>query len=108
MNESRSLTGNDAIDNRFVVGLGPEVLADSFDEIGTPRAARIDRAFRIRRYDLHAPILRLQVAADAADRSASAGAGDKVCHRAVSLLPDLGPGARLMSGRVLAVRILIG
>ena len=43
---------DDAVGDRAVVGLGPEVLTDALDEVGPTGAAGVDRAGRVGADDL--------------------------------------------------------
>ena len=50
----------------------------------------------------------LEITSDAADRAAGADAAHEVRHRAVRLLPDLGPGLLVVRGGVRQVVVLVG
>ena len=90
-----------------VVGLGPEVLADTLDEVGATGAAGVDRARRVRPDDLHRGVLLLEVAADAGDGAAGAHAGHEVGDLPVGLRPDLGSGGLVVRRGVLRVGVLV-
>ena len=98
---------DDPVDDRRVVGLGPEVLADALDQVRPPRSTRVHRAFGVGADDLHARVLRLEVAADAGDRAARAESRDEVGDPAGGLAPDLGPGRVDVRLRVRGVRVLV-
>src|SRR5262249_60279542 len=91
---------DDAVDDRRVVGGGPEVLADALDEIGAAGAAGVDRALGVGANDLHAWVLRLEVPADAGDAAAGADAGHEGGDPPGGLAPHLGAGRSAGLGRV--------
>ena len=89
--EERVLVGDRhvAVDDRRVVGLGPEVLADALDEVRVDLLVGVDRADRVGADDLDRRVLLLQVARRAGDRAARADADDEVGDRAAALAPQL-------------------
>ena len=100
---------DDLIRDRAVIGRRPEVLADALDEVGTPAASRVHGPLGIGPDDPHPPVADLlQVATGAGDGAAGADTGDEVGHAPVGLLPDLGPGRRLVRARVVEVGVLVG
>ena len=67
-----------SIDDRRIVGAGPEVFADAFDEVRATGAAGVHRTFGVGADDLDRRVLRFQVASDAGDGAAGADAGDEM------------------------------
>src|SRR5690606_2833763 len=106
----RVLVGHrdDLVADGPVVGLGPDVLADALDEVGTAGAAGVHRALRVRADDLHpAAGDLLEVPAGAADRPAGADAGDEMRDAPLGLLPDLRTRRLVVRPRVRRVGVLV-
>ena len=98
-----------AVGDVAVVRLGPEVLPDTLDEVGTAGATGVDRALGVRADDLHPAVGDLlEIAAGAADRAAGADAGHEVRDLAVGLAPDLRTGALVVAQWVVGVGVLVG
>ena len=95
---------------RRVVGRRPEVFADTLDEVGPTRAARVHRAFRIGADDAHRWPLGhlLQIPARTGDGAAGADAGDEMGDLAVGVIPDLGPRRLVVADRTHRVGVLVG
>jgi hypothetical protein len=94
------------IDASYVVG--QKSSPDALDEVRPAVAAGVDRADRVGAVDLHPAVGDLlEVAADAAERAAGAGAGDEVRDPPVGLLPQLRPGALVVRARVGRVGVLV-
>ena len=94
---------------RRVVGGRPEVLADTFDEIGPAGAAGIHRAFRVGADDPHPAVGHLlQIAARTGDRAAGADACDEMGDLAVGVGPDLGSRRLVVADGTHRVGVLIG
>src|SRR5690606_23759385 len=106
----RVLVGHrdDLVADGPVVGLGPDVLADALDEVGTAGAPGVHRALGVGADDLHpAAGDLLEVPAGAADRPAGADARHEVRDAPLGLLPDLRPGGLVVRPRVLRVGVLV-
>ncbi len=99
---------DDPVGHVAVVGLGPEVLAHTFDEVGPSAATGVDRSGRVGADHHHVGVLLLEEATGAADGAARAHAGDEVGDPALCLLPDLGPGGLVVRERVVGVGVLVG
>ncbi len=97
-----------AVDRRRVVRAGEEVLADAFGQVGPRRVAAQDGSFGVGPDDDQVGLLPAKVVNRSADGAAGPDAGHEVRDPAFGLLPDLGPGGRLVSLRVLLVPVLVG
>ena len=94
---------------RRVVGRRPEVFADTLDEVGPTRTARIHRAFRVRADDAHPAVGHLlQIPARTGDGAAGTHPGDEMGHLAVGVIPDLGARRLVVADRTHRVGVLIG
>ena len=100
--------GDDAVDDRRVVGGRPEVLADALDQIRATRSPRVHRPLRVGADDLDRGVLLLQIPSDPDDRPAGADAGHEVGDPAAGLLPDLRTGRLVLGPRVVGVVVLVG
>ena len=96
-----------AVHEGGVVGGGPEVFADAFDEVRPSAATRVHRSLGVRTDDLHVRVHPLEVASDPGDGAAGADAGDEVRDAAAGLAPNLGTGRAFVFGRIVRVRILV-
>ena len=105
---SSSLIGDDLVVQVAVPRRREEVLADALDEVRPAGAAGEHRALGVGGDDPDRRVLRLEVAGDAGDRAARAGAGDEVGDPPGGLRPQLGPGGLLVGQRVGRVGVLVG
>src|SRR5918995_2034269 len=94
------------IDRRRVERPRPEVLADTFGEVGVDVAGE-DGALGVGADDQDVRVLLLEVSGDAGDRATGADAGDERRDPPVGLPPDLRPGRRLVRRRVVFVEVLV-
>ena len=101
--------GHVAVDDRWVVGVRPEVLADALDEVRLDAllAARVDRADRVGPDDLDGGVLLAQVAPDAGDRAAGPDPHDQVGDLAAGLAPQLRARGAVVHLRVGRVAVLV-
>ncbi len=96
------------VDHRLVVGRRPDVLTDSFDQVGSAAAAGVHRSFRVRAHHRHPPGAGLlEVPAGSADRPTGADSGDEVSDTSVRCRPDLRAGGGAVRGRVVGIGVLV-
>ena len=96
-----------SIDHGGIEGLGPEVLADPFGQVGPRLVAGVHGPLGVGAHDRDVGVHPLQVAADARDGAARPDARHEDVDAAVGLLPDLGPGGFLVGPGVLLVEVLV-
>src|SRR6202044_4060837 len=99
---------DDLVTDVLVVGLRPDVLAYTLDQVGPPAAAGVHRTFGVGAHDPHpAAGDLLQVPAGARDRAARPDPGHEVGDLPLGLLPDLRAGRLVVRAWVVGVRVLV-
>jgi hypothetical protein len=95
------------VDHRRVEGGGPEILADTLDEVLPRRGRGVDRALGVGPDDEEIGLSLLEEPGGARDRPAGSDREHEDVHLAASLLPKLRPGRLVVRLRVDRIRILV-
>ena len=99
---------DDPVGDGGVVGLRPEVLADTLDEVRPAVSAGVDRPDRVGPDHLDPALGNLfEVATDTTDRAAGAHAGHEVRDLPIGLRPHLRAGGLVVGPRVGRVGVLV-